>query len=103
MLEALQKPGVTRRPDQGTNFSALLIELLGNMRAEESRCSGQQNWHRRSSLFGRSSAPVESNHAADGLDDDSDHPDVLTYASKGFETSIEMFPLVGCHVAGSQQ
>ena len=46
MRETLQKSGITRRPDQRTNIGTLLIELLGNVRAEESRGSRQQDPHR---------------------------------------------------------
>ena len=57
MREPFQKSGITRRPDQRTNIGTLLIELFGNVRAEESRGSRQQDPHL--SLSGRSSAPVE--------------------------------------------
>ena len=58
MREPFQKSGIARRPDQRTNIGTLLIELFGNVGAEESRGSRQQDPHL-SSLFGRSSAPVE--------------------------------------------
>ena len=58
MSESFQKSGITRGPDQRTNIGTLLIELFGNVRAEESRGSSQQDPHL-SSLFGRSSAPVK--------------------------------------------
>jgi hypothetical protein len=36
MLEAFEKSGVTRRADQRPNVRTLLVELLGNVRAEKS-------------------------------------------------------------------
>ena len=52
-LETLQKPGITRRPHQRTDLGTLLIELLGNMRAQKSRGSSQQDSQRLSSPLGR--------------------------------------------------
>ena len=63
MRESFQKSGITRRPDQRTNIGTLLIELLGNVRAEESRGSRQQDPHRLPSPFRRSSAPRDIDHA----------------------------------------
>ena len=79
MFEAFQKSRITRRPDQSTDIDTLLIELLGNVRAEESRCSRQQDSHRL------------------------DHPELPTGAPQGPEAPIEVFAFMGGHVAGSEQ
>lgn len=103
MLEALQKSGITRRTDQCTDLGTLLIELLGNMRAEKSRGSGQQDSQRLSSPLG---LIVQSRRGElrprTGFADNSDHPELPTSASEGFEASIEMFAFMGGHVTGTQ-
>ncbi len=41
MRESFQKSGITGGPDERTNVGTLTIELLSNVRTEESRSSRQ--------------------------------------------------------------
>jgi hypothetical protein len=77
MTESLEESGVARGPHEGANFDPLLVESLRNVRAEESRRSGQQNRH-----------------------DGSDHPNVFAHTLEGFEAPIEMFTFMRRHETG---